>query len=339
MNSIIDSSSETKINGDHEPEKSCDSSVSSLLQMLSDTNVHGSPTSAIHVFEEMRNDDKKDVLMVDGRSDSNTCFYSNRIQEQVREVLKGRKLATVSNDKTIIVSDERATMESRQLSDPDSFQELLYQVLEIRESSSGCGIDDETKLDLSKSESRSDSITFSYPSEMRERESRPVNDATEVPSINPSAKNRLLRDFNRLQFDPPNGVLGAPIDANIMEWRGIVFGLDGTPWEGGIFKVHLEFADHYPFKAPNVVFLTKVFHPNIGPDGEIGLDMLGKGWTPAYDVVDILKSIQNLLCNPNPIYNNSDASALFIQNRLEYNRRVKESVQQSLAHEIRRHSV
>jgi len=155
-----------------------------------------------------------------------------------------------------------------------------------------------------------------------------------------SARKRLLRDFNRLHVTPPNGVLGAPIDSNVMKWRGIVFGNDGSTWEGGIFKVGLEFTDAYPFKAPTVHFQTKLFHPNVGPNGEILLDMLGKSWTPAYDVADILVSIQRLLCNPNlEAVVNSEANALFRHNRIEYNRRVKFMVEHSVIYETRRYSI
>jgi ubiquitin-protein ligase len=37
---------------------------------------------------------------------------------------------------------------------------------------------------------------------------------------------------------------------------------DDTPWEGGTFNLILEFSEDYPNKAPNVRFVTKMFHPN-----------------------------------------------------------------------------
>lgn len=39
------------------------------------------------------------------------------------------------------------------------------------------------------------------------------------------ARRRLMRDFRRLQNDPPSGVTGAPMDNNILAWQvGFVFG-------------------------------------------------------------------------------------------------------------------
>lgn len=135
---------------------------------------------------------------------------------------------------------------------------------------------------------------------------------------------------SRLQNDPPSGVTGAPMDTNIMLWQAVIFGPDDTPWEGGTFKLVLEFTEDYPNKAPQVRFLTKMFHPNIYNDGQICLDILQNQWSPIYDISAILTSIQSLLCDPNPASPaNSEASRLYNENRREYNRRVREIVEQS----------
>jgi ubiquitin-protein ligase len=39
-----------------------------------------------------------------------------------------------------------------------------------------------------------------------------------------AAQKRLMRDFRRLQKDPPSGISGAPIDGNIMRWQAVIFG-------------------------------------------------------------------------------------------------------------------
>lgn len=38
------------------------------------------------------------------------------------------------------------------------------------------------------------------------------------------ARKRLMRDFKRLQQDPPAGISGAPYDNNIMIWNAVIFG-------------------------------------------------------------------------------------------------------------------
>lgn len=44
---------------------------------------------------------------------------------------------------------------------------------------------------------------------------------------------RLMRDFKRLQQDPPQGVNGSPNADNIMLWNAVIFGPEETPWDGG----------------------------------------------------------------------------------------------------------
>jgi len=170
-----------------------------------------------------------------------------------------------------------------------------------------------------------------------------------------------MRDFKRMQNDPPEGVNGAPCDNDIMKWHAVIFGPDDTAWEDGTFKLTIDFTEDYPNKAPTVKFLTKIFHPNSkllvnrgerlrhpqGPlplsddrlslvpvyaDGSICLDILQNQWSPIYDISAILTSIQSLLCDPNPNSPaNSEAARLYQENRREYERKVKEIVEQSWA--------
>ena len=83
------------------------------------------------------------------------------------------------------------------------------------------------------------------------------------------ARRRLMRDFKRLQQDPPagrdfgvqqyivsflcvSGVSGAPSDNNIMLWNAVIFGPHDTPFEDGTFKLTIEFTEEYPNKPPTV---------------------------------------------------------------------------------------
>jgi len=146
-----------------------------------------------------------------------------------------------------------------------------------------------------------------------------------------ASRRRLMRDFKRLQEDPPVGVSGAPSENDIMLWNAVIFGPDDTPFEDGTFKLTLEFSEEYPNKPPVVKFLSKMFHPNIYADGGICLDILQNRWSPTYDVSAILTSIQSLLSDPNPNSPaNSMAAQLFKENRREYEKRVKACVENSL---------
>ena len=61
-----------------------------------------------------------------------------------------------------------------------------------------------------------------------------------------AARRRLMRDFRRLQEDPPMGVSGAPGENNIMIWNAVIFGPHETPFEDGTFKLTIsKYIDKY----------------------------------------------------------------------------------------------
>lgn len=41
--------------------------------------------------------------------------------------------------------------------------------------------------------------------------------------------------------------------------QAVIFGPDDTPWEGGTFKLLLEFSEDYPNKPPSVRFITRMY--------------------------------------------------------------------------------
>jgi Ubiquitin-conjugating enzyme len=70
--------------------------------------------------------------------------------------------------------------------------------------------------------------------------------------------------------------------------QAVIFGPDDTPWEGGTFKLLLEFTEDYPNKPPGVRFLTRMFHPNIYNNGAVSAAVVCTGerrWTTGHVAV------------------------------------------------------
>ena len=120
----------------------------------------------------------------------------------------------------------------------------------------------------------------------------------------------------------------------MMVCEAIIFGPDDTEWESGVFRLNMTFPENFPNEAPNVKFLTSMFHPNIYTNGDICLDILGKSWSPLYDCMAVLTSIQQLLTDPNPDSPaNNEAAQLFSEAKgdmtADYYKRVRECVYNS----------
>ncbi|KAF3388480.1 Ubiquitin-conjugating enzyme E2 2, partial [Penicillium rolfsii] len=145
-----------------------------------------------------------------------------------------------------------------------------------------------------------------------------------------SARRRLMRDFKRMQTDPPAGVSASPVADNVMTWNAVIIGPADTPFEDGTFRLVMNFEEQYPNKPPGVKFISQMFHPNVYGTGELCLDILQNRWSPTYDVAAILTSIQSLLNDPNTSSPaNVEASNLYKDNRKEYIKRVRETVEKS----------
>ncbi len=108
---------------------------------------------------------------------------------------------------------------------------------------------------------------------------------------------------------------------------GVIEGPLGTLYENGFFIFELIISKNYPFELGKFYFKTKVFHPNIGEDGYVFLDIFEKEWTPALTFRTIILSVQSLLDSPNPDeFLNENASKLYKEKRYLYEKMVKDYI-------------
>jgi len=115
---------------------------------------------------------------------------------------------------------------------------------------------------------------------------------------------------------------------NLMVWKCVVPGKEGTDWDGGHFPVTLHFTEDYPSNPPTCKFPRKFLHVNVYDSGDVCLSILGDAWKPSITMRQILIGIQDLLDNPNPESPAQDlAYDLFTENMPEYRKRVRQQAQ------------
>ena len=138
------------------------------------------------------------------------------------------------------------------------------------------------------------------------------------------ALNRISKELSNMKQDPPSYCSAGPIADDMFRWQATVMGPTESPYEGGVFYLHISFPPDYPYKAPKVTFETRIYHPNINNNGGICLDILKAEWSPALTVSKVLLSICSLLTDPNPDDPlMPEIAALYKSNRKQYERKAR----------------
>jgi ubiquitin-conjugating enzyme E2 R len=133
-----------------------------------------------------------------------------------------------------------------------------------------------------------------------------------------SATPFLLKQLQELRKTPLGG-FRVEVGDNLFEWTVWFSGPKGTLYHPGQYKALLTFPQDFPYKPPVFKVITKMWHPNIYPDGNVCISILhppGEDemntietaqmrWTPIQSIDKVLLSIVSLLADPD----SSDAGA------------------------------
>ena len=110
---------------------------------------------------------------------------------------------------------------------------------------------------------------------------------------------RLKKELTEITKNPPTNCSAGLKEEDFFHWYGTIIGPVDTPYENGVFGLKIYFTDEYPFKPPQIKFITKIYHPNINKNGSICLDILKTRWSPVLTISKVLLSICSLLSDPN----------------------------------------
>ncbi|KAK5166011.1 hypothetical protein LTR04_000815 [Oleoguttula sp. CCFEE 6159] len=118
-----------------------------------------------------------------------------------------------------------------------------------------------------------------------------------------SPTKRLLQELQAYEQEPNEALLqlGPVSDDELMHWTAVMKGVEGTAYEGGVWKLDIHVPDTYPLAPPQITFVTRICHPNVHfKTGEICLDLLKTTWSPAYTISSTLSTIQTFLTSAEP---------------------------------------
>lgn len=110
----------------------------------------------------------------------------------------------------------------------------------------------------------------------------------------------VYKEVTTLTADPPDGIKVFPNEEDLTDLQVTIEGPEGTPYAGGLFRMKLLLGKDFPASPPKGYFLTKIFHPNVGANGEICVNVLKRDWTAELGIRHVLLTIKCLLIHPNP---------------------------------------
>ncbi|XP_006903740.1 PREDICTED: LOW QUALITY PROTEIN: ubiquitin-conjugating enzyme E2S [Elephantulus edwardii] len=145
-----------------------------------------------------------------------------------------------------------------------------------------------------------------------------------VENLPPHIIRLVYKEVTTLTADPPDGIKVFPNEEDLTELQVTIEGPEGTPYAGGLFRMKLLLGKDFPASPPKGYFLTKIFHPNVGSNGEICVNVLKRDWTAELGIRHVLLTIKCLLIHPNPESAlNEEAGRLLLENYEEYAARAR----------------
>ena len=141
---------------------------------------------------------------------------------------------------------------------------------------------------------------------------------------------RLTNEFKSLTTNP---VCNSKVtqEGDLYKWKVVLPGPKGSAYEEGSFTLSFAFPDNYPFKCPDVKFITPMYHPNVKKDtGEICMDVFANSWSPTQKVSDIIEKLASLLVSPStesPL--EAEIAELFVKDHKKWEKNVRDFVKKN----------
>ena len=98
------------------------------------------------------------------------------------------------------------------------------------------------------------------------------------------------------------------------------------------FQIELKLPAEFPFKPPEVRFVTPIYHPNVDEQGKICVDLLNSSetWKPTTPLVDVVKAVVDLIDNPKIDHAlNAEIASEYTSNKSEFDKKASSSAKKN----------
>lgn len=142
---------------------------------------------------------------------------------------------------------------------------------------------------------------------------------------------RIKEEFENLKKNQKLGSIGCTValfnESNYYKWKASYIGPKNTAYEYSFLELEINIPQNYPYSAPSVHFITKIFHPNVSSsDGKVCIQSINR-WKPEYNIMTILFSIYILLIKPNPESPlNREAASIYKEDKMKFKQEVKKFI-------------
>jgi ubiquitin-conjugating enzyme E2 D len=123
-------------------------------------------------------------------------------------------------------------------------------------------------------------------------------------------------------------IFARPIEEHSNErtrfWNGVIEGPADSPYAGYCFHLVIYFPEDFPFKPPNIRFVTKIYHANVFNaserfSGKICIKILEEDWSPTITLFGVLLSIYAILKCPSTEHAvDPECANLYHNSRIEF---------------------
>lgn len=122
-----------------------------------------------------------------------------------------------------------------------------------------------------------------------------LNENLFIPS---TRQRRVLREFSYAMEMNDDSIKVFAFKSNIDQWRVFIKGPINSPCENKRWHLKISLPNEYPFKPPQISFVSIPYHLNVSKEGRISLNSIQNNYLSSYRISNFIVDIKQLLSSP-----------------------------------------